>query len=171
MTTISVSLQAGASPRHAGHFGAWRALTAVPAMIGSLLLLLVLFGWMGEWEGAVLLRWIGSGAAVCSRVGERVAVRVGAGFRRPTKAHVALLSPAWTAALARAGLTASEVDLYVQLRREPNAFAAGGRSVAVTTGVLAKFRARRLGEEYLVAILTHDPLTAPVTVMPEIPAA
>lgn len=156
MTTMSVSLPAGATPRRAGHFGAWRALTAVPAMVGSVLLLLVLFGWMGQWEGAVLLGWIGSAAAVFTRVGERVAVRVGAGFRRPTKAQVALLAPAWAAALARAGLAASDVDLYVQRSREPNAFAAGGRSVAVTTGVLAKFQAGRLGEEYLVAILAHE---------------
>ena len=156
MTAMSVRVPVGAVPRRAGHFGAWRALTAVPAMVGSVLLLLVLFGWLGEWEGAVLLGWIGSGAAVFSRVGERVAVRVGAGFRRPTKAQVALLAPAWSSALARAGLAASEVDLYVQRSREPNAFAAGGRSVAVTTGVLAKFQARRLGEEYLVAILTHE---------------
>ena len=156
MTAMSVRVPVGAVPRRAGHFGAWRALTAVPAMVGSVLLLLVLFGWLGEWEGAVLLGWIGSGAAVFSRVGERVAVRVGAGFRRPTKAQVALVAPAWSSALARAGLAAGEVDLYVQRSREPNAFAAGGRSVAVTTGVLAKFQARRLGEEYLVAILTHE---------------
>ena len=71
-------------------------------------------------------------------------------------AQLALLAPAWSSALARAGLAAGEVDLYVQRSREPNAFAAGGRSVAVTTGVLAKFQARRLGEEYLVAILTHE---------------
>lgn len=156
MTAMSARGPVSASRRRAGHFGAWRALTAAPAMVGSLLLLLVLLGWLGEWEGAVLLGWIGSGAAVFTRVGERVAVRVGAGFRRPTTAQVALLAPAWTSALARAGLTASEVELYVQGSREPNAFAAGGRSVAVTTGVLAKFQARRLGEEYLVAILTHE---------------
>ena len=156
MTAISVRVPVGAVPRCAGHFGAWRALTAVPAMVGSVLLLLVLFGWLGEWEGALLLGWIGSGAAVLSRVGERVAVRVGAGFRRPTNAQLALLAPAWSSALARAGMAASEVDLYVQRSYEPNAFAAGGRSVAVTTGVLAKFQARRLGEEYLVAVLTHE---------------
>jgi STE24 endopeptidase len=125
-------------------------------MVGSVLLLLVLFGWLGQWEPVALLAWIGSGAGVFPRVGERVAVRVGAGFRRPTKAQVALLAPAWSSALARAGLSASEVDLYVQRSRDPNAFAAGGRSVAVTTGVLAKFQARRLGEEYLVSILTHE---------------
>ena len=156
MTTMSVSLPAGATPRRAGHFGAWRALSTVPAMVGSLLLLLVLFGWMNEWEGAVLLGWIASGAAVFTRPGERVAVRVGAGFRRPAQAQSARLAPAWSAALARCGLTSSEVDLYVQRSRGPNAFAAGGRSAAVTTGVLAKFSAHRQGDEYLVAILTHE---------------
>jgi STE24 endopeptidase len=156
MTTMSVSLRVGASPRRAGHFGAWRAVSTAPEMVGSLLLLLVLFGWLGEWEGAVLLGWIASGAVVFSRVGERVAVRVGAGFRRPTRAQSALLAPAWSAALAHCGLSAGEVDLYVQRSRDPNAFAAGSRSVAVTTGVLAKFSAHRMGDEYLVAIMTHE---------------
>lgn len=34
-----------------GPFGAWRALSALPAMVGSLLLLLVLFDWMGRGKG------------------------------------------------------------------------------------------------------------------------
>jgi STE24 endopeptidase len=156
MTTMSVNVPARVAPRRAGHFGAWRALSAIPAMIGSLLLLLVLFGWLGEWEPVALLAWIASGAAVFSRVGERAAVGIGAGFRRPTRAQSALLAPAWSTALARCGLTASEVDLYVQRSRDPNAFAAGGRSVAATTGVLAKFQAHRMGEECLVAVLTHE---------------
>jgi STE24 endopeptidase len=128
-------------------------------MVGSLLLLLVLFGWLGEWEPVALLAWMASGAAVFSRVGERVAVRVGAGFRRPTRAESALLAPAWSAAMARCGLSSGDVDLYVQRGRDPNAFAAGGRSVAVTTGVLAKFSAHRSGEESnwcLEAVLTHE---------------
>jgi STE24 endopeptidase len=155
MTTMSVSLPAIAAPRRAGHFGAWRALSAVPAMIGSLLLLLVLFSWLAEWELVALLAWIASGVAVFSRIGERVAAGLGAGFRRPSRAQSALLVPAWSAALARCGLTAGDVDLYVQRSREPNAFAAGGRSVAVSTGALAKFSAHRTGHEYL-AILTHE---------------
>jgi STE24 endopeptidase len=156
MTTMSVSLSARAAPRCAGHFGAWRALSTFPAMIGSLLLLLVLFGWLGEWEPVALLAWMASGVAVFSRIGERAAVRVGAGFRRPTRAQSALLAEGWSAALTRCGLSGGEVDLYVQRSRDPNAFAAGGRSVAVTTGVLAKFSAHRTGDEYLVAILTHE---------------
>jgi STE24 endopeptidase len=156
MTAISVSLPAVDAPRRAGHFGAWRALSAVPAVAGSLLLLQVLAGWMGQWEAAALFGWILSGAAVFSRVGERIAVRVGAGFRRPTRAQAELLAPAWSAALARCGLIEGEADVYVQSSRDPNAFAAGGRSVAVTTGVLAMFQAHRLGEEYLTSILVHE---------------
>jgi len=171
MTTMSVSLPMCATPRRAGHFGAWRAVSTVPEIIGSQLLLLVLFGWLGRWEGVVLLGWLASGAAVFSRVGERIAVRVGAGFRRPTKTQAAPLAPAWSAALTRCGLSPAEVDLYIRRSRQPNGFAAGGRSVAVTTGVLAKFQAHRLGEDYLVAVLAHDLLTAPVAAMPEMPAA
>jgi hypothetical protein len=37
---------------------ACRAVIAVPAMVGSVLSILVLFGWMGRWEGLVLLVWL-----------------------------------------------------------------------------------------------------------------
>jgi STE24 endopeptidase len=156
MTTLSVSPPATATPRRAGHFGAWRALSTVPAMVGSVLLVVMLFGWLGAWEPVALLAWMASGVSVFSRHGERAAVRVGAGFRRLTSAQSALVTPAWSTALARCGLSAGEVDLYVRRSQDPNAFAAGGRSVAVTTGVLTKCSAHGTGTEYLVAILTHE---------------
>ena len=155
MTAMS-NPQVCAVPRRTGHFGIWRALTAIPAMVGSVLLLVVLFGWLGEWEGAVLLGWFGSGVVLCSRFGERLSVGVGAGFRRPTGTESARLAPAWAAALDRCGVTEGEVDIYVRRGQDLNAFSAGGRSVAITTGVLARFSAHRRGEEYLVAILTHE---------------
>ncbi len=161
------------SGRRAGrrcHFGAGRALAAVPAMVGSLLLLLVLFGWMGRWEGLVLLAWLASGAAVFTRTGERIAVVVGCGFRRPTRAQGQALGAVWSAALARSGVAAFEVDLYVQDSSQLNAYAAGGHSVAVTSGVLREFLARRLGDDQMVGVLVHDLLTTPVTVMPEMAA-
>jgi len=66
-----------------GSLGPWRAPAAAPATIGSLPLLLVLFGGMGpRLEGLVLLGWLAFGAVLHSRVGERVAVRVGCGFHR-----------------------------------------------------------------------------------------
>ncbi|MHB8672025.1 MAG: M48 family metalloprotease [Acidimicrobiales bacterium] len=154
MTTMSARIPGGATHR-AGHFGAWRALTAVPAIIGSLLLL-VLFGWLGSWEPLVLLAWLASGAAVFTRVGERVAVRVGCGFRRPSVQQLAMLEPTWVAALDRCGLAPGDLDLYVQRSEEANAYAAGGRSVSVTIGVVQEFRARRLVDEYLLGILCHE---------------
>jgi STE24 endopeptidase len=76
--------------------------------------------------------------------------------RRPMADQMALLSPVWVAALQRAGTLAGDVDLYVQHRDEPNAYAAGGRSVAVTSGVLADYLARRLSEEQMTALLVHE---------------
>ncbi|MDT0262290.1 M48 family metalloprotease [Jatrophihabitans lederbergiae] len=83
-------------------------------------------------------------------------MRVGCGFRRPTAAQSALLDPMWARALAYCQLRPDEVDLYVQRSAQVNAFASGGRSVAVTTGVVADFAARRLGEAHIIAIMTHD---------------
>jgi STE24 endopeptidase len=125
-------------------------------MVGSLLLLLVLFGWMGQWEALVLLAWLASGVAGFTRVGERCAVAVGCGFRRPSKAQSAALDPVWAAALARAGVHREDVDLYVQRTGDLNAHAVGGRSVAVTSGVLREFLARRLGSDEMESVLMHE---------------
>jgi STE24 endopeptidase len=131
-------------------------MAAVPSMVASLLLMVVLFGWLGRWEGLVLLGWLISGAAVLTRVGERALVRVGCGFHIPNAGQAVLLAPVWATALERCAIAPSEVDLYVQRRCEANAYAVGGRSVSVTTGVLAELQARRLGEEYLAAVLVHE---------------
>ena len=143
-------------PRHYGNFGVWRALASAPAMVGSLLLLLVLLAGLGRWEGLLLLGWLGSGALVLRPAGERLAVRLACGFRRPTADQMVLLSPVWASALQRAGTSAGDVDLYVQHRDEPNAYAAGSRSVAVTSGVVADFLARRLSEDEMTALLVHE---------------
>lgn len=157
MTTMSATaLPPPAAPVRRGHFGTWRAATAVPAMVGSLLLLLVLFRAMGHWEGLMLLGWQASGAAVITRRGERFSVYAGCGFRRPSPRQAQTLEPVWAAALAGCGLRRSEVDLYVQCSGELNAYAAGGRSVAVTSGALQEFLARRLGSAEMQAILVHE---------------
>lgn len=144
-----------------GRFGAWRALTALPAMVGSLLLLVVLFGGLSRWEALVLLGWLAAGAALFTASGERLAVRVGCGFRRPSTAQAVTLAPLWAAALRQSGIAADGVDLYVKRARQPNAYAVGGRSVAVTTGIVEEHLAHRLAADELVAVLVHDLLTAP----------
>ena len=157
MTALPATVSLDAALRRRPHLGAWRALIAAPAMVGSLLLLLlVLFGWLGQWEGLVLLGWLASGAAVFTRVGERMAVRLGYGFRRPSARQAALLGLTWLAVLARCGTPPEEVELYVQRARGANAYATGGRSVAVTTGVAADFLARRLTNDHLSGLLAHE---------------
>lgn len=156
MTALRADQVTLATRRPGANFGAWRAVTAIPAMVGSLLLLVVLFGWMGRWEGLVLLGWLASGVAVFTQAGEQLAVRVGCGFRRPTRMQAARLAPLWAAALQRCSVAPGEVDLYVQRSAEVNAYAAGGRSVAVTAGVLAKFQAHRHPDDYLISVLAHE---------------
>ena len=120
-------------------YGVARLLVATPAMVGSLLLLLVLCSWAGQWEALLLLAWLASAAAVFTPVGERAAVRWACGFVRPSARQRAQLEPAWHRVLGRCGVNPGDVDLYLQRSRAVNAFTAGGRSVALTTGAQAEF--------------------------------
>jgi len=138
-----------------GHYGAWRALAAAPAM-GSLLLLGVLLAGLGPWQGPALLGWPVCGLALLSGRGERLAVRLGCGLRPPGRAERDALGPVWRAALRRCALDPAEVVLYVQRCPGPNAYAAGRRSVAVTTGALRIFLARRITDEDMEALLAHE---------------
>ncbi|WP_375481064.1 M48 family metalloprotease [uncultured Jatrophihabitans sp.] len=119
-------------------YGVARLLVATPAMVGSLLLL-VLCSWAGQWEALLLLAWLASAAAVFTPVGERAAVRWACGFVRPSARQRAQLEPAWRRVLGRCGVDPGDVDLYLQRSRAVNAFTAGGRSVALTTGAQAEF--------------------------------
>jgi STE24 endopeptidase len=158
MTTMSAHLPVSASRLCVGHghFGAWRAMAAVPSRVAGLLLMVVLLGWLGRWECLALLGWLISGVAVPTRVGARAVVRVSCGFHLPNTGQAVLLAPVWATALEQCAIAPSEVDLYVRRRCEANAYAVGGRSVAVTTGVLGEFQARRLRGEHLAAVLVHE---------------
>ncbi len=138
------------------HLGACRAVASLPAMVGSLGLLLVTFGWTGRWEGLVLVGWLASGAAVFTRAGERFAVAVGLGFRRPSSAQWAVLTKPWDSALDRAGIAREAVDLYVAPGAEVNAYTAGRRSIAVTSGALNELLARRLSNLDIEVVLVHE---------------
>jgi STE24 endopeptidase len=125
-------------------------------MVGSVLLMLVLLGWMSRWEGPVLLVWLAGSLVVMTRVGERIVVRLGCWFRRPNAAQAARLIPLWSQALSRCGIDPRDVDLYVRYTAESNAFAAGARSVVVTTGLLRECRVERLPDDHVVAVLAHE---------------
>jgi len=147
---------AAAARGRRGHYSAWRTLAAAPAMAGSTLLLVVLLAGLGRWEGVVLLAWVAAGLLLLTRRGERLAVRAWCGFRRPTGVQARAVQPVWRAALARCRIDPGEVDLYVQRCPGPNAYAAGAHSVAVTTGVLSLFLARRVSDGDLEAVLVHE---------------
>ncbi len=54
------------------------------------------------------------------------------------------------------GTAAGDVELYVQTDQVPNAYAAGGRSVAVTSRVVEDYQAGRLSEDQMMAVLVHE---------------
>ena len=125
-------------------------------MIGSFLLLVLILSAMGRWEVIALAAWLSCGAAALTRHGERAAVTSTLGFRRPNAIQAEALEAVWATALGRAGIANTEAELYVHRSREQNAYAAGKRSVAVTSGLLQQFTARRLSEEQMVGILLHE---------------
>ena len=139
------------------HFGAWRAACALPSLLGSLLVLVTAFGWLGSWSGLVLVGWLLVAAAVLSVPGERVAVRLAHRYRDLSVRQAALLDPARRHALHRCGLPPDRFDWYVSpTMRGVNGCAAGGRSVAVSLGFLDALEHGHLSEQHAVAILTHE---------------
>lgn len=93
-------------------------------------------------------------------VGERMAVRWACGFVRPSARQRAQLAPVWGQVLARSQVDAADVDLYLQRSRSVNAFTAGGRSVALTTGAQANFLTPRPSHApdttQIEALLAHE---------------
>src|SRR3954466_7943184 len=95
----------GAARRRGARFGLRRAVAAAPAVLGSLLLMLAAGG-LGRWAGALLLAWAACAAVLLTRGGERIAVRAGHRFHRPSPAQAAALQSAWATALRVTGTAA-----------------------------------------------------------------
>lgn len=142
--------------RRRRHYGAGRALAMAPAIAGGSLLMLVLTAGLGNWSGPGLLLWLSGAGLVCTQRGERLAVRAAYRFRRPNARQQQLLEPIWQATLARCELAGDQLDLYVQPGRQPNACAAGRRSVALTEGAIGSFLAARVSERQMQALLAHE---------------
>ena len=99
---------AGGSRGPVAWCGPLRAVAAAPAMLGSLLLVLVPASGLSAWALPILLIWAGCGAVARTEAGERVAVRAAFGFRRPSPAQAAVLQPLWAAALQLANTPVGE---------------------------------------------------------------
>lgn len=136
--------------------GLRRAAAATPAMLGSLLLVLVTIGGLDPWAaGPILFSWLGCGAVALTRVGERVAVRAAFGFRRPSSVQSALLQPLWRHRCGWPELPPGRSSCTSSVPG-PNAYATGGRSVAVTGWVLEIHRTGRLSPAQVVAVLVDE---------------
>jgi STE24 endopeptidase len=119
--------------------------------------LVTAFGWLGAWSGLILLGWLLAAAALLWRPIERAAVRLAYRYRPLTSREAALLDPLHRHALDRCGLPVHAVDWYVhRAMTGVNACAAGGRSVAVSAGLVDALAGGRLRRQQAVAILTHE---------------
>lgn len=139
-----------------GHWGAWRMLLTVPAMLAGAAVMLVTLGGLGRWEALAFGGWLGCGTATMTRRGERIFVRVGCRFRRPKPAERAVLEPLWAQVLDHCGIAAGSVELYVQRSGAVNAYAVGARSVAVTTHVLDDYGEGTIDRDLVVGVLAHE---------------
>ena len=100
-----------------GHFGAWRAVVLLPAIIGGVLLMLALTAGLRAWGTPMFLLWLAGAAVVSTRWGERLAVRTAYGFRPQSGRERWLLEPVFEAALARCDRPCGIFDWYVQRGR------------------------------------------------------
>jgi STE24 endopeptidase len=139
------------------HYGAWRAVCALPTLLGSVLVLVTGFGWLGSWSALILLGWLLIAAGLLCRPIERIAVRLAYSYRPLTSREAAQFDPLRRLALARCGLQVDAVDWYVhQKMTGVNGCAAGRRSVAVSAGLVDALAGGRLSQPQAVAILTHE---------------
>lgn len=137
-------------------WGFWRVVAPAPTIASSCIVVLVFAGALGPWAEAVWLGWLAFGLLTLGRAGERWFVQLGWGFRRLGAADRTLLEPVWSDVLDRTGVSGSAVDLYVQRGSAVNAYAVGGRSVAVSAPLVAAYRSGVLRRAGVAAVLAHE---------------
>lgn len=146
-----------------GHYGAWRLLCATPAMLTSTVQVIIVSALLGRYAVLGLVGWLLVGVVLLGRQMERATVRVVYRFHRPVGAAAEWLDSLRELAEHRCRVPPGRLDWYVRDDPQPNAFVAGRRSVAVTSGFLQLLRSGRLDRDQAVAVLIHELLTAPVT--------
>ena len=129
---------------------------ALPAMVGSALLLSIAGSTQPTIGLAVMAGWIAIGLGVLTRPGERLAARTWLHVRPASPAQERSLAPLLGRAVAVAGITVDDVDAYIHPARQGNAYAFGGHSVALTRGLIIEYHYGRLSEGDLVAVLVHE---------------
>lgn len=139
--------------------GWWGLVAALPPIVGSAVLVglgCALLAGQPALACLPLLIWAGGAVLAVTRPGERLAVRLACGFRRPTAVQAAVLGRVTLRALVAAGAPAGRVDFYVRRGAGLNGYAAGARSVAISSGALEDFAARRHSRVVIEAVLVHE---------------
>lgn len=111
---------------------------------------------MGQWEGLVLLAWLGIGIATLTQPGEAGAARLMCRFRRPSKVDAERLGPVLRDVQQQCGLAPGSVDLYVITERHRNAYATGRHSLALTTRLVEVHRRGVITDASLACIISHE---------------
>ncbi len=127
------------------------AALALPGFLGGLIVMALLGSALSPglaWLVPAL--WILSGAALFARPVETALAPLLYSARRPIEAEWYAVAAPWQAVCAAAGIDSSRYLLLVQDSTEVNAFAAGGRTVAVTRASL------QLHPSQLEAVLAHE---------------
>lgn len=140
----------------AGHYGLWRLACAVPAMLTSAVQVAIVCALLGRYAILGLLGWLAVGFVLLTRRAERAAVRAVYRYRVPAGPDVEWLSSLQTCAEHRCEVRPGRLNWYVRDDPQPNAFAAGRCSVAVTTGFLQLLQNGRLGHDEAVAVVIHE---------------
>lgn len=124
---------------------------AVPVVASSLIVLTVIgrLAWP-EYLWVVPAGWVLAGGITFVPAFEHFLLPRLFGMRPPTARELARLTPSWNAVCATAEVDGGRYRLWVDPSRELNAFAAGGRTLAVTRTALD------LQPPSLEAILAHE---------------
>ena len=130
---------------------------ALPAMVGSALLLSFAGSAAPKIGVAVVSVWIGIGVGVLFRPCERLAARTWLCVRPLSPAQERSFAPLLGRAVTVAGITVQDVDAYIHPGRQVNAYAFGGHSVALARGLIIEHRCGRLSDGEVVPIRSADP--------------
>ncbi|WP_107654270.1 M48 family metalloprotease [Nocardia suismassiliense] len=130
-------------------------LLALPTVLLSVAIILVLGAWAGIWLAVTaVVVWVLFGVSLFDAAWftpNRAKFAKMFGFRRPIPPEDELLAAAWEQVTSAPGVDGWPYSLWVEQSDDPNALAAPSRIVAVTSSALADLDARQLE-----AVLAHE---------------
>jgi Zn-dependent protease with chaperone function len=126
-------------------------LVGVPWFFWSLVLVLWISNFLGNWKWLVVALWILSGAITFVGPVEDLIARYLYRLRRPTLIEDQRLGPIWQQVERRAGVEGGRLSVWIQESDDVNATPTPGHTVAVTRWALYT-----LPPSHLEAVLAHE---------------